>query len=1311
MPTALEMPPGFEPAGMPPGFEPAGNNLPLGFEPATPPGFEPVAASAPTIAQDGGGFLSRMVQNLVPHVGVGSAPSPMPALDNPLAQVDPTVVSKLLPDIVTELLGQKGNDAAGKELADTLSGLTSPSSVGLLAAAPLAPALSAGAFAGLGAKLLGESLGGASVAQETGNKEELGKQGMRALLALGQASAGPLHGLSSLKGRAPEMPGAKVEATPTELAPLNDSKSLAEPLQLPTPNAPTPNETRTIEPQPVNAEADIQGVEKSQLPEGRSVANGGEVGKTVGPGTDETAGLPTVRSYDSKGFPTDLVNLKKVREELVTRYDELTKANTIQNGIFKGQVPYDKVKQAQDLLIEANTRIKRLESNEDLLPTVPSIKLEGLDGKMTPEDIARAAKEAKAEVDNLPKPNIEHALASTNRDFERKSGGPPMLPPKPPKYTGPTGEDLGGHDGGSKGERPPVIDPLPPTFKQKLQQAWAKAASYSAPKTTTIDKDIGTRLIEYANSRAAAEATARSMATDVMGPKGKTTGFSQRLGAVLVEDSLRGLKKAFERAGDKESAAKVTSIIGKGPLESEKDLLRAYSDPDISASIVRHKEMVQAFAEKMHKALGGKMAEKGDVTDAFINLKAVLGEAGDTAAKDFVFGNSKNDPLAQLKRKSVFNRQRKGTAQNYETDYRKIAERMIRGNYVENAKQALYKSYVDKGYGKVLELGEPAPTISGMPTVAVKIQRKGVPDGSGGARTLDQNLWVRKDLAPELNQALQLRNGVDKQALHRGAEIFTKLQTELGVDALTHMANQTRAINQAVRAKGYKNVVGVQEVDTLARISKNIYKALQDSPATQRELAQIATVSSGRVGSSPSILGKLHPSLDKISFGHLVNFSDKVGRLALNDMYNDLVKSGHAQDTVIGRSRFIEQMGQYNPRLMSHFQQTMKKYGLSPFVVAGQTFNSLALKRMVLDPSVEATSPATVAKMQMNNLVSLLTTVAVTPAIINLYKTGSITGRPGTPIGAIDTGKDDANGKHVLVDMAEWAGLRRGMRNTGVNAIIEGNRKGQKAGQIATHAANDILHGLVHSWWGPGMNAGQMLMTGEDMGGFNKAKNKSIVERVKSTGEMLNPTVGAVIKGKKEGKSTIASLGGILERTAGVKHVGLSLDEQAQEVANRIFHEKNVDINQLTFRDKVKLAKELQAERPALTPAERKAMTDHATEHTFERIEDLQNALPQRTKDFFTRNKLNTPGFKTSQAIQGETVTMTPEERDYYFKQAVDLYPKVIDRFEKNHPEFDKKTQQQKDMIVSRLITESNKLLKKKLDAQIKSGAIVGADR
>ena len=152
---------------------------------------------------------------------------------------------------------------------------------------------------------------------------------------------------------------------------------------------------------------------------------------------------------------------------------------------------------------------------------------------------------------------------------------------------------------------------------------------------------------------------------------------------------------------------------------------------------------------------------------------------------------------------------------------------------------------------------------------------------------------------------------------------------------------------------------------------------------------------------------------------------------------------------------------------MGHFSRNLRNYGASPFVVAGRTFNAFSKRLITGDPGFKAATPQAAAATRAYQLTAL-TLATTVPAIINYATTGNFGGRPGTPIGAIDTGTNNEKGDKKIIDLFQLMGIRRGLRATGLGAVIEGAREGKSINAIGGKAIDDITGTASHPWIGPG---------------------------------------------------------------------------------------------------------------------------------------------------------------------------------------------------------------------------------------------------
>jgi hypothetical protein len=346
---------------------------------------------------------------------------------------------------------------------------------------------------------------------------------------------------------------------------------------------------------------------------------------------------------------------------------------------------------------------------------------------------------------------------------------------------------------------------------------------------------------------------------------------------------------------------------------------------------------------------------------------------------------------------------------------------------------------------------------------------------TGLTRPVEHALFVQRDLVPELRIALN----TDMQfTQHPFFHAITQLQLLQLADATAHNKNIHTVISSGLgRDAAWKDVVSkVPFLSTAVAVREIAHVAREisaDTPAIRREIADMSRKGMIRQRYPPTGIQRI------TKMQQLIHEVDTASRVIMNRRWDNLVRRGFVNDTPIGRRNFVQQIGEYNRRLMGRWEQTFRDKGLSPFIVAGRTFNRFS-KRLVLgDPGFSPKNPAVAVQARAAQL-STLAFATVVPAFINMFTTGSPYGRSGTPIGAIDFGPsfDTEDDKHRTLDVFQLTGVRRGLRALGLNAAIEGIRNGESFNEIAGKAANDIVTTAAHPWTGPGLGAAFQILTG-----------------------------------------------------------------------------------------------------------------------------------------------------------------------------------------------------------------------------------------
>ena len=813
--------------------------------------------------------------------------------------------------------------------------------------------------------------------------------------------------------------------------------------------------------------------------------------------------------------PEDVALLKKLAEDSTARGMEMMKTGDMQGAMnIIGKQPAEAYEFATGVKVDGTPKWTTFEKFvKGYRPPVPDPKyLEAKGG-------AGAAPEATA-------PAVPAAPA-------------PQAPPAPPGVSGApramSRQQQSRHD--VVGRVREFFGGLP----SRLRALPNRLAGQDAPMTYTASPESANRLVEYASGKIAAPEVARAMASEVLGSKYKDADFGERLGGVLVEDRLRAIMDERRNARDP-NWNDVTTIIGhpNSPFRTEADFRRALADPEIKAAIARHKQTVQRVAQAQHQLARGDLAGRGRHTGAFVNLEAVLPDTEHGGS-----GGGRGNLMNPLRRKSRFSRRAKGTAEEYHLDYRRLSERMIEANFEEATKRRMYGQLVQDGLAVLTNPGQPLPVGFDAHHQPFTIERKGVPAGGGAARTFVKYLWVKKNIYPEVRQALNVDGRVGEAAIINAANALNQIQLAGPTDAVWHIANMVGSIAGSQGGRNLltdvvRKIPGVNLMDALGRTAASSIKVLRDTPEIQKQIAELAKIGAMRAQEGKGVvpLGEKRALLRLLHPGNLIQLLDRGGRVVRDDLYKNMVRRGLVADTPANRRLWVNQMGQYNARLMSQLQRYFKEWGFSPFVVAGRNFNKMAMRRMILSQGVKARNPAAAAQMKAVDALGMVATLVVVPSVLNYLLTGNPSGRDGTKFGQIDTGQDTKDGKHLVIDPGQWSGVRRGLRITGAQGLIEGLREGQRGKRITEQMAKDIVGGAIHPWTGPAVHGASVLATGYSPSGYKESENpKDFGANALAALEQLNPIAKAIVEGHKERRGAAAQVGLSLGGAVGLKAV------------------------------------------------------------------------------------------------------------------------------------------------------------------------------
>jgi hypothetical protein len=629
----------------------------------------------------------------------------------------------------------------------------------------------------------------------------------------------------------------------------------------------------------------------------------------------------------------------------------------------------------------------------------------------------------------------------------------------------------------------------------KVARGWFGAiAGRTLPRFTAFDREVGEKGARYISSQIAAEPMADVFSAKVLEGLNISAG---KLGAALSEDNLRDVKaqnlaKAIqaEHDGNNELAAEykaradnTASMVGKGkPFRTEEEYQQFLSNPDTQEAINRYKSLWDSQVNPIYRAAQRIDPEellpaRGIQTGARVNLYAL--QPGEKAVSK-VTGAPPGGLTNTLRRKSPFAVEAKGTAAHYETDIRE----MMRNTFGRQLSIANYNQFIDSMVDKGLaQIGKPGQKIEidGEPAVSFPLQRRTIittKDGQTSVFPANESVYVKASLAPEFRSATNVDPSGVSSVLSK--YVFRPINNAAlyGLtDATVHVSNLATALftKPAVAGGTLSDSLlsAFGRADVPVTLTKAVIKGFQDN---REQMAELAAIGAARAQSRSATFG--------LGWSNkMIHWADKTTRLVLDDAYKQLIKEGLVKDTETNRREFVNSVGQYNRRASTGLARTLKDAGIAPFVVAGANFNRLGIRTVGLQAGVQHTSALAHVITSTNiatKWVGAAALIGITNYLLTHDKGGGVLGRPGVPVGNIDTGKTDENDKPLSIAASDLIGLGRGLRATGIRGYAQAKRNQLTEGDARDAAGRDIVNTAISPFAGPAVRAGSAAI-------FNRA--------------------------------------------------------------------------------------------------------------------------------------------------------------------------------------------------------------------------------
>lgn len=589
-------------------------------------------------------------------------------------------------------------------------------------------------------------------------------------------------------------------------------------------------------------------------------------------------------------------------------------------------------------------------------------------------------------------------------------------------------------------------------------------------------------------------------------------------------DQFREMAKKARDEGDAssarqflEAADRITDVHDVDAYDAQ--VRTALNDPTIAGNIERWKNEVNPTLDQLYNEVkrvdpNTERDGRGRHTDARINL---LSEESAKEWAEMLGDDDKPMPEPRVAnyrnpdvKRDKFDRSAKFTGQ-YATDPKTVLSAVLGPRLNEATKLRLYDSLKKAGVAVERGPGEAGPAeIDGKGVERLPMQVPQTDPNTGKTTRVEHSLFVREDHVNEIRGVL----GTDMRPTKLPfSGLLTKIQLAQLADAFTHLKNQHTTI---VHAQGAGSAVAdilrriplITSGDAFARMWKVSREIAADTPEIREEVAEMAKKGLVRPSYPATGWQKIIKAQD------ILHATDTATRVIMNRFFSDQVSRGLVKDTPSNRYKFINQVGQYNHRLMGYFSRVARDSGLSPFLVAGRSFSRMGRRVLMGEPGVQAASTAAATQLRLTN--HLRTALLFTlPMIANMYTVGTPGGRSGTPLGAVDLGTDDKDGKHKVFDLLQLVGARRGMKSIGADAFLEGYRQGKDLNTMIGDAAAQITQSALHPWMGPAPAFAIKAATGvqPDIRGKMEAQKipdgggKQLAENFRAALESQNPLI------------------------------------------------------------------------------------------------------------------------------------------------------------------------------------------------------------
>jgi len=457
--------------------------------------------------------------------------------------------------------------------------------------------------------------------------------------------------------------------------------------------------------------------------------------------------------------------------------------------------------------------------------------------------------------------------------------------------------------------------------------------------------------------------------------------------------------------------------------------------------------------------------------------------------------------------------------------------------------------------------------------------------------------WVPDKMHAELEAVLNLSDKVKLKEWSPGF-VLTWVQVTQFADAVTHSNN---LLKQAARLQGMSDTMAgdlvrripyVGKIDAIRRIQA-VYKEVKDgSIQMDKDTAELAKYSLLRSGAhihdqmqkivKAIKIPMLHSIAEKVdqALGVLTPWLlkfDTATRVLMLRTFKDMKEKGMIHGTDIEMRHFIEQVGQYNDRLMGPVSRLMRNYALSPFIVAGRTMNRNSIWAATGYSGVPGKTKEAEIQMRTVNLAAPFMAATI-PMIVNYYLWGNVFGPDKNfPIGTVVLSEPDENGQRMKLNVFRDSHFARFLSLTGMGEVAQGLVEGKDPEQYLENAKTTALSTVSHPFYGPMLSTAYKAYSGKDLltgkqtaykapeGGLAQTK-----ENIKGAFRELNPLFFSVGEQDKNVKQGMIAKALSKSPVGDMSHVGHILDtaiKSGKSAMGITFSEKGTNASETLARN------------------------------------------------------------------------------------------------------------------------------------------------